>query len=324
MADMEVIYPPPLEPVQTSCSPNQLSNLPKASRKRIDRAIKKIKFSKASPEEKDKQIRQVYAKEVEAAKNPVEKTRKTLVPKSKFRKPSSTAESPQVQFNKVSWPEVHAEMELRELITTRMDLVAALCGLNQENMVPSFFKDADAVCIALWDTSNALRNLLSYEGKQNKISIDLYMSAIGDMEGAIERLTCEILDRANARVCQRKNGALRLKPQADSDWKAVENKIKAPTEKVKKMLMIGSLLIEGFQEGQWLFVGGILETLRILSPSKESSEKDNNGDGKNALKVSHVRKTCLMSKTAFMERKKGEHRDAFLNSLKPAATVSPA
>lgn len=229
--------------------------------------------------------------------------RKTLTPKTKLK----------AQLFEVPWPDVHAEMDLNELITARVSLAAKLAAIFEQQYI-SFYKDADSACTALSAVITTLQCLAMSMNDQQKDSIWFlqFVAATTRMKYAVELLTCKMLDPTSPQHCRLGGGLLLLRIHTGLHWKSIEKKISKEAQEVQALVAIGDILTTGFKGGQWEFVRGVLETFGVFWPTKGSD-----GD-------SGVRQIYLLTKSHFLkriERQENIRKDPCMDDSPAQATV---
>lgn len=270
----------------------------KLVKKQLKKAMTKVRKSRV---EKDEQLRQLDA-DWEAVI-----PRKTLAPKTKRKRALETA-----QCFEVPWPDVHAEMDLSELITARVSLAVTLTGLFEEQHI-GFYKDADSACTALSAIITTLRSPAqsSEDHHNDSIRLSQIMFATTHMESAVELLTCKMLDPTSPQHYLYGGGPLLLRIDTGPHWKSIENKISVEVQAVKTLVVIGDMLVRGIKDGQWEFVRGVLESVGVFG-----SAKGNESD---------TRRIHLLTKTDFLrciEKRKDTYTDFRMNESRAQAIVN--
>lgn len=270
----------------------------KLAKKQLKKAMTKVRKSRV---EKDEQLRQLDA-DWEAVI-----PRKTLAPKSKRKRALETA-----QRFEVPWPDVHAEMDLSELITARVSLAVTLTGLFEERHI-GFYKDADSACTALSAIITTLRSpaLSSEDQHRDSIWLSQIMFVITHMESAVELLTCKMLDPTSSQNYLYGGGPLLLRIDTGPHWKSIENKIFVEVQTVKTLVVIGDMLVRGIKDGQWEFVRGVLESVGVFGSTK-GNESDTRG-------------IHLLTKTDFLryiEKREATYTDFRMNESRAQAIVN--
>lgn len=291
--------PPPGSRV-ISFHPNGRAQSEGLAKRQLKRVMGKTRRSKAENEEELQQLDADWE---------IITHRKTLTPKTKLKRVSDTT-----QLFEVPWPDVHAEMDLNELITARVSLAVKLAGIFEEQHI-SFYKDADSACTALSVAITTLQRLAMSISNQQKDSIWFlqFVSATTHMKYAVELLTCKMLDPTSPQHCQRGGGPFLLRIHTGSHWKSIENKISKEVQGVQALVIIGDMLITGFKSEQWEFVRGVLETIGVFRSAKGSD-----GD-------SDVRQICLLTKAHCLkriEKREDIYKDSRMHESRAQALVN--
>lgn len=293
-------FVPPPGPRAISSHPNGRAQSEKLAKRQLKKAMGKTKHSKA---EKEEELRQLDADWETVT------SRKTLTPKTKLKRVLDIT-----QLFEVSWPDVHAEMDLNELIAARVSLAVTLAGIFEEQYI-SFYKAADSACTALSAVIATLQCLAMSVNDQQKDSIWFlqFVSATTHMKYVVELLTCKMLDPTSPQHCRRGGGPFLLRIHTGSHWKSIEKKISKEVREVQALVMIGDILTTGFKGGQWEFVRGVSETVGVFR-STEGSDID-----------SSVRQIYLLTKAHFLkriERREDIRKDSRMDESPAQAIVS--
>lgn len=293
---MDISYYP------NQASPYQGGGYSKTYRRNTINRIEGLKIPKA---EKDELIHQFLARQMSATSNPPRS------PTPRTRLPRTAAYNFSAMRN--DWPKVHVEMELQELIAARTALMTMFTQIGMaENNALALLRKAHALCETLWNTVITLRGLLWCVEKQDEVPDTLYVSAINDMEQAVDRMTCRMLDESNVRVRTRRGS------EGSLNWPIIRKRIGGSVEDIEGLVEIGGMLIKGFQKQQWLYMKGILETFHLFSISRKNKEKNE--------KNRYSREEHLMSKALFIrrcEKRNDWYNGASTGGLNRTAHVSP-
>lgn len=189
----------------------------------------------------------------------------------------------------INWPNAHVEMEFAELVATRVSLMETLKSIKPENNIHKFIgvlNDADTACDDAWEAAVILRGLVAIvpEISPNEPGLPYLLErcAIHNMERAVERLTCILLNPNNLEMLGRvsNNGKLR----------SIFEKVKRYMKEARSWKSIGHMLIKGINEGNVQFVRGVLGALEARSVGGKSREEMVDP------------KSQLLSKEAFMQK----------------------
>lgn len=226
-----------------------------------------------------------------------EQTNAVLNQAEYFNRPKLIPMKQQDKISAIDWPEVHADMGIAELIAARVSLIEALKSLKPEKPpcgLIGLFNDADTACNDVWTATVLLRCLVPSISEMPSCGIGeqglpylLKNFAILDMEKAVEKLTCELLNPNNSKIFQRSSP---LVGQLKSNAKMVGRY----TTEAKSWGQIGDMLIKGINEGNTQFVRGALEALEARSAAIKSHEET-------AESRSH-----LISRENFIQRMEGQ------------------
>lgn len=268
-------FVPPSGSRIVSFHPNGQAQSKKSIKMQAKRAARRS--TKISQDEKQEQLQQLDADWETIL------CRKTLTPNTLKR------------VFRVSWPDVHAEMDISELIAARMSVVVTLTDIFGEQHI-GFYKDADSACKALSAAITTLQSFFtSSEDQQHNLIISQYVFAITYMESAIELLTCKMLAPTAHENFQRGCGQILLRIHSAPYWKNIEKMISREIQEVEALVVIGDMLIGGFRGGKWEFVRGILVTVGVFGSAK--------GGG-------NTGRACLLTKADFLKRIGPEGKDA--------------
>lgn len=268
-------FVPPSGSCIVSFHPNGQAQSKKSTKMQAKRAARRS--TKFSQDEKQEQLRQLDADWETIL------CRKTLTPNISKK------------VFKVSWPDVHAEMDISELIAARMSVAMTLTDIFEEQHI-GFYKDADSACKALSAAITTLQNLFtSSEDQQQDLTLSQYVFAITYMESAIELLTCKMLAPTAHQHFQRVGGQIWLRIHSGPHWKNIEKMISREIQEVQTLVVIGDMLIRGFGGEKWEFVRGILVAVGVFGSTKGQS---------------NARRACLLTKADFLKRIELEGKDA--------------